>query len=146
MYRNTIQKMIDCPIEEVFAYLTDVGKQPEWTHFLVACTLTGEEPIGLGSVAVQTIKMMGKTQEIELYVVEFEKNRRVRFEKHEPFYITFGFELEAKAHRTQVVYSVEMKPTGLFGLFIPLIAHKENERDMANIKNRVETGFSTNLV
>jgi uncharacterized protein YndB with AHSA1/START domain len=125
-------------IDDVFAYLADPAKIPEWESNTLECRVEG--PVQAGAVARQRIKMMGKVNDVALRIVEHVPGRRVVYAKDDPFPITFGWTLTAEGSRTRVVYDVELQPKGFFKIMAPLMGgaiRKQVEKDMASIAKRI---------
>ena len=74
MTRMEHSVVIDRPPTEVFAYLTDVGKLPEWQSSANEVTVEGE--MGLGARIREVRTLMGRRAESTLEVVEYEPDRR----------------------------------------------------------------------
>lgn len=138
VYRYTAQRVIARPTAEVFGYLADATRQTEWVHGVSRCSWLGDGPAP-GAVAEQTMTFLGKTRTVPMTVVEYQPERRVVFEKQEPMYIRFGFELEEDGGSTLVRYPVEMGLRGVLGLLVRLVGHKEIEGDLTRIAQRLET-------
>lgn len=138
MFRNRIETVIKCPADQVFAYLADVRRQPEWTHMMeqVRFDEPGQQ---VGARAVQTMKIFGRRRDFALTTTVYEPGRRIHFSKTEPFPIRFGFELVPEGERTRVAYVVEMEPRGLFRLMIGLIGKRENTKDLETIRRLLES-------
>ncbi len=62
---------INRPIEEVWAYVTDPTKAPEWSSFVLESTLEGTGPIGVGSrirwIGKFLGRRLGSTSEVTQY-------------------------------------------------------------------------------
>jgi hypothetical protein len=134
---------VSTPCERVFTYLSDVASVVEWEHtgMIVGARLVGADPIGPGREAVQTMSMLGR-REVPLKVVEFEQNRRIRFEKTWPFYVAYGWRLTPIEGGTRIDYDVEMQLTGPIG-FITRVTmgqkgvQKALATDLANIQRHL---------
>jgi carbon monoxide dehydrogenase subunit G len=66
--------VIECPPAEVFAYLTDVAKLPEWQSSASEVTVEGE--MGLGARVHEVRSLLGRRGESTLEVTEFEPDRK----------------------------------------------------------------------
>ena len=62
--------IINRPIEEVFAYLTDAGNNPQWDLGLVEVRQTPERPVGVGTRITEVRKFLGRKMETTSEVVE----------------------------------------------------------------------------
>jgi carbon monoxide dehydrogenase subunit G len=66
--------LIERPPEEVFAYLTDVSKLPEWQSSASEARVEGE--MGLGARVHEVRTLLGRRGESILEVTEFELDRK----------------------------------------------------------------------
>src|SRR5690349_11255482 len=133
MFRYTAERVIPRPPAEVFDYLADVTRQPEWVHGVSSCAWrTGTGP-GEGAVADQTMTFLGRRRDVPMTVTAFEPQQRVGYSKDDPFPIRFSFELAPDAAGTRVRYPVEMQPRGLLRLLLPLIGKRTIEGDLDRI-------------
>ena len=88
------------PVEDVFAYLTDVKNNLDWESGVVESELTSDGPIGVGSKGRRVEKFFG-TGKSTWEVTEYDANKRaaVRFESDRA--VGDGsFELEATENAT----------------------------------------------
>lgn len=63
------------PLDEVFAFTTDISNNIKWQKILVDAGLTKGDAIDVGSTYRYTVKFMGKRIETEAVVTDFQKNR-----------------------------------------------------------------------
>jgi carbon monoxide dehydrogenase subunit G len=139
MFRYTAEREIQAPIEQVFAFLSDVTRQTEWVHGVTECHWEKPGPVSAGAMALQSMTFMGKPRIVPMKLLEYEPGRKITFEKAEPFPIRYGFELEAAGGSTRVRYPVEMDPKGLlFRVVIPLVGKKTIHGDLDRIAGRLE--------
>jgi carbon monoxide dehydrogenase subunit G len=139
MFKYTAEGEVRRPVDEVFAYLSDVTKQTEWVHGVTECRWETKGDVAAGAKAIRSMTFMGKPRKVPMKLVEYEPGKRLVFEKTEPFLIRFGFELEGAEGATRIRYPVEMEPRGLlFRVVIPLMGKKEIEKDLKRITERLE--------
>ncbi len=138
MYTYTAQRVIARPAAAVFAYLADATRQTEWVHGVSQCRWVNGGP-SAGAAAEQTMTFMGKTRTVPVNMTDYQPQHRVVFEKRDPFWCRFAFELEENGEETLVRYPVEMTPTGVFSLIIRLVGRKTIEGDLTRIARRLET-------
>jgi uncharacterized protein YndB with AHSA1/START domain len=140
LFQYTAEREVRRPAGQVFAYLSDVTRQPEWVHGVTECHWTGGgQPIGVGSSAEQSMRFLGKLRVVPVRVIDYQPGRRVAFEKREPFLIRFAFEVDDQGGTTRVRYPVEMEPRGLFRVLIPLIGRRTIEGDLVRIAGKLES-------
>ncbi len=70
-FDNTI--LINRPIAEVFAFLSDLENIPKWNYYVLKVIKLTNDPIGIGSVYHQ----IRKTDEQDLLILEFDQNRKI---------------------------------------------------------------------
>ncbi len=63
------------PLEEVFAFTTDINNNIKWQRILVDTGFTHGEIMDIGTKYRYTVKFMGKRIETEAVVTAFEENR-----------------------------------------------------------------------
>jgi uncharacterized protein YndB with AHSA1/START domain len=67
--RSTIA--IDAPIERVWAVIADIERQPEWMLDLKAVRLLTPPPVGVGTMAEGTVRILGLTVSDPITITEF---------------------------------------------------------------------------
>ena len=136
--------VIERPVEEVFAYITDPANDAAWNGPIVETVQTSEGPMGVGTTMRSTASFLGKRFDTDLEVTEYELNRRecVRTVSG-PIsgagcYIVEPFE---GGSRFTSVWEAEMG--GFFKLAEPLViraGNRQTEADLATLKDILEAG------
>src|SRR5579859_541712 len=72
MVRVEENATINRPIEEVFAYMSDIERQPEWVSTLTSSQKTGSGPTGVGTTYRQGVKFLGRRMEMDCEVSAYE--------------------------------------------------------------------------
>ena len=67
------------PPAEVFAYVSDMARHPEWQEKLLAAVVEGEGPIGVGTRVKQTRRVGGGSRTFTLEVTEHDPPSRLAF-------------------------------------------------------------------
>ncbi len=109
--------VINRPVSEVFAFLTDPANNAKWQDGLVESRLESPGPVGLGSKITDVRKLMGRQLESKLEVTAYEPGKRVSQKTVSgplPFEITMTF--EPTEGGTKVVTMAEGEPGGFFKL------------------------------
>jgi hypothetical protein len=70
-FENTI--LIDRPLDEVFAFLSDFENIPKWNYYVLEVRQLSESPIGIGT----TYHQVRKTDQQDFRIIEFEPNHSV---------------------------------------------------------------------
>jgi uncharacterized membrane protein len=74
--RFDLEVVVDAPVAEVFAYITDVRNLPEWQESAVEAAWRDDAPIEVGSRMRERRSFLGRTAENELEVTAYEPDRR----------------------------------------------------------------------
>jgi uncharacterized protein YndB with AHSA1/START domain len=123
MIREEGNVIIHRPVEEVFAYVSDLTHSAEWQAGLLEVRRLTEGPIGVGTRYAFVRQFIGRKMESTNEFVAYEPNRTVRFRIPSgpmPGQGTYLF--EATPDGTRVTSRVELEPRGLSRLAEPLIA------------------------
>lgn len=127
---------IDRPIDEVFAYVMDPAKTPEWSSISLEATLEGAGPIGVGSRIKGVGKILGRRQESTSEVTVFEPPFRVAMRAVSgPGRFELERRLESIGKGTRYHSTLVADPGGLFKLADPIVS--------ALMKRTVETDLHT---
>jgi len=70
---------IDRPPDEVFAYVSDLARHPEWQPQLLAATVETDGPTGVGTRVKQTRRVGRGTRTFTLEVTEHDPSLRLAF-------------------------------------------------------------------
>lgn len=133
---------IDRPVDEVFALLADMSRNPEWQQGMVSCTWTSEPPIAVGSTYDQVASFMGKEILTSFAVTEYEAPHRIRIESVVstfPLDITRTVEPRGDGARVQGV--IRGEPGGVMKLLAPLMklqAQRSIRADYQRLKALLE--------
>ena len=68
---NTIR--INRPVDEVFAFLSDLENIPKWNYYVLEVRKLSNGPVGIGTVYHQ----VRKTDEQDLRITELDRNRKI---------------------------------------------------------------------
>ena len=140
MVKFEVAVEINRPIDEVFAYMTDLTKMPEWNS-LVEEVRSSETPVRRGTTISTRARFLGRKIESTLEVVEHVPNKTFaqRTDKPFPFTITNVFEAAGKATRVKAVF--EGEPGGFFKVGEPIlarIAKKQFQVQLDTVKELLE--------
>ena len=136
------QTQINAAPEEVFAYLSDLEKHPEWSHCM-EIEKTSEGPVGVGSSYRSRGKNFGITANETVEVTEHQPNERFGWRTTGAMGMKFGwsFELSPQEGGTLLIERFE-PPSGLMGSFISLTAgsstRKAMQEGLGRIKEKLE--------
>jgi uncharacterized protein YndB with AHSA1/START domain len=125
--------VISRPIEEVFAYVSDLRHSAEWQAGLSEVRKVTYGPLGVGTRFVAVRKLMGRKLQLSSQFVAYEPNRMVvfRFSGSVPGEGSYVF--ESTVEGTSLTSRVEMQPRGFARLAEPLIAASLRRQMEANL-------------
>ena len=134
--------VINRPIEEVFAFVSDFEMSPQWMSELVEAKQTSEGPVGVGTTYMAVATPLGRRAESTQEVVEYEPNSKYAIKS------TSGsveskdeYTFESVAGGTKVIRVAEAEMGGFFRLAEPLavrMMRRQFETNFANLKDLLE--------
>jgi uncharacterized protein YndB with AHSA1/START domain len=133
---------INRPVEEVFAYVSDLPSGPKWQPGLVEVRRITEGPDGVGTQFSGVRKFMGRRMESVIEFTTYEPNKKLVFKSisgNSPLEQSFLFEHTTEG--TRITSRLEMQTSGLMGLAKPLIASslkRDVDSNYAILKNLLE--------
>lgn len=139
-YSVTIQR----PIEEVFAFVSNVGNWSQWVSGTSEARQTSPGPIQVGTTFTQVSNFLGRRFEINATVTEYEPNRRFALAsdgKPVPFGNQIIFEAVREGTRMTDVLSSTGDVSGLFKLAAPVMEgmlRNQFEKDHEHLKELLE--------
>jgi uncharacterized membrane protein len=133
--------LINRPVEEVFAVLSNVENNPKWSSAFLEVNKTSEGPVGVGTTWRGVGKFLGKRIEVEIEQTEYEPNQKSTQKSTLPFPVNQQMSFERVDGGTRVNLLFEADPGGFFKLAEPLLASmaKRNiEGELANLKDLMD--------
>jgi uncharacterized membrane protein len=134
--------VINRPLNEVFALLSDLEKNLKWRASQEEVTKMSEGPIGVGTTYRTVNHVLSQRMEGESEVTEYELNRKITFiskSGYFPFEVQRSF--EAVEGGTRVTFTMKAEPASVIKLAEPLVATMAKRRagaDIANLKDLME--------
>jgi uncharacterized protein YndB with AHSA1/START domain len=113
--------VIDRPIEEVFAYVTDQTNTPRWQAGLMEVKRTTTGAIGIGTKHTLVRKFMGRRMEADNEYVAYEPHSLVTFRTTSGPALVASYHFDAVPGGTRLTSRVELQGAGLFGLLEPVV-------------------------
>jgi len=146
MSNLVLSREVYCPIEEVWAYHTDLTRAPEyWPNLAQARRLdAGQGPPEVGTTYEWTYNMFGRTFSGTISVTAVEPNERFAFEATGGIQATFRHEYRATAKtRTRITVFVEYEVPSVLGkvanaLFIERRNAADADHAMDQLKDILE--------
>jgi len=136
--------VIERPPNEVFAYLSDSSKLPEWQASLIEARQETPEAMSAGTKVREVRKFLGKRMESVLEVTAYEPGRELSFKVVSgplPFHVRQLLERVEVGTRIDVV--MEGEPGGFFKLAEPFVVRaveRELANNLATLKDVLEAG------
>jgi uncharacterized protein YndB with AHSA1/START domain len=131
---------IACPAADVFAYLTNVEKLPEWQRSAVKSRSDG--PLAEGSRITERRRLFGHEAETELEVTAYEPPERLTLRALDgPVRFTVDHRLDEEDGATRLHLVCEAKPGGMLRFAGPVVerrAREEFRRDFERLKEILE--------
>jgi uncharacterized protein YndB with AHSA1/START domain len=137
-----VSVVIERPMEEVFAALTDVARHTEWARGPAEINHVSDNPARLGTTWEQVTKLLGKKFATTMRVNVYEENGKFGFETDKPFNSQFLFTVVPVSGGTEVRMAVSGEPANFFGkVTIPLLiksVERQMESDLLALKALLE--------
>ncbi|MGB9299634.1 MAG: SRPBCC family protein [Anaerolineae bacterium] len=134
--------VINRPVEEVFAYLTDVTNWSRWNEAVGNVVQTPPGPIGLGTTLRGASEVMGRIMEWRGEILEYEFNKKVvQKMRVGPAEIQASWIFEPVEGGTRLTMRSEGETSGPFKVAGPLIdrmVEKQIEENLARLKAVLE--------
>jgi len=142
MARIEINLVINRPIEEVFAFVSNSENLPRWRSTSLEVKKTSEGPLNVGSTFKGRFTFLGRQFDGNVVVTAHEPNRVFVSKMAEgPFPLETGYTLESVENGTHITFVVNGEPGGFFKFAEPLVvsmAKRAYETDLQNLKEMME--------
>jgi uncharacterized protein YndB with AHSA1/START domain len=134
--------VINHPIEDVFAFVSNIEKLSQWAGPVLEAKQTSEGPVGVGTTSTRVVQFLGQRLETTHEVTEYEPNRKISFKSSSgPIPIEERFTFESVEDGTKGTFSGEVEAGGFFKLAEPIVARmlkRQMESDVNNLKELLE--------
>jgi uncharacterized membrane protein len=141
--RFDLEVVIERPVDEVFAYVTDVRNLPKWQESAIAADWEGDAPVAKGSRLHERRSFLGRTAENELEVTAYEPARRFDLKSLRGpvrFQVAHTFEPTNGGTRLHVVVEGETGGAMRFaGAMVKRQAERQFRGDLERLKERLES-------
>jgi uncharacterized protein YndB with AHSA1/START domain len=115
--RNEETITIDRPIYQVFSYLSDVERHPQWVSSVLATTKTSDGPMGLGATFTEAGKTLGRQLEVSWEITAYEPPHTIQQRmRMDPTQVLLTVTLEAITGGTKVTIVEEGEMRGIVTL------------------------------
>jgi len=109
--------VINRPVAEVFAFVTDPANETKWQDGVVSVKVTSAGALGVGSEVAETRKFMGRDMVSKIKVSTYEANKKYIFKVADgpvPFEMSQSY--ESTGNGTKISVAIEGEPGGFFKL------------------------------
>ena len=134
--------LIDCPLEEVFAFVSKYKNDTKWRKGVVEMLQFPDYSTFVGTTTIETIKFLGQKQVISAEVCEYVKNKKVSFRTTDGlFQVTGSRDVSRENNKTKFTYALSADLKGIYKLFAGPIAHsfeKRISKDLVKLKQILE--------
>ncbi len=138
-YEKTVD--IHCPVDQVFALITDAKRLRTWQTSLVENEILTEGALHAGSRFREKRRMGSRDTEIEGEITDFVPNERFATRTLTAPNVTVSYTFEPVNGGTRVTYRFMMAAKGFMRLLEPFFLgsiKKDTEADFANLRQILE--------
>jgi uncharacterized protein YndB with AHSA1/START domain len=109
-FENTV--MIAKPMEDVFAFLSDLENVPQWNYAIIETRKVSEGPVGVGTIYQQVRSVPSRSEE-RLEVTAYNPPRHLEIRGQlGPFLSRLSYALDAFPEGTRLTNAVELELRG----------------------------------
>jgi uncharacterized protein YndB with AHSA1/START domain len=135
--------LINQPIDKVFEFVTTPENDAKWYIGVESRDHTPDEPSGVGSTSMSTIRFLGVPMTVEWEVIGYDPPTRIDVKTVKgPVSVESGYIFEAEGDdRTKVTVHGEADLRGVFDLAEPIVermAQRQWEASFENLKDVLE--------
>jgi quercetin dioxygenase-like cupin family protein/carbon monoxide dehydrogenase subunit G len=126
---------IECPLEEVFAFVADPRNDTRWIPAVEEVYKTSEAPLGAGTTFEGVFRLLGRRFVASFEITEYEPNRKVVLKPPTsgPVHLTGTRSVDAVPGGTRLTIAVEGQTGGFFRVAEPIFAHLARWRLKASL-------------
>jgi uncharacterized protein YndB with AHSA1/START domain len=137
MVKFEISTHINRPVAEVFKYMSDPTKLPEWNSLVEEAT-PSETPVKAGTKIQSRARFLGRKIDSPSVVTEYEPNKRFTQKSEKPFPLSISNTFESEGGGTKVVGVFEGEPGGFFKVGEPILARIAKKQFQAQLETAKE--------
>ncbi len=138
-YEKTVS--INCPIDQVFALITDAKNLRSWQASLVENQILTDGPLHAGTRFHEKRRMGSRVTDIEGEITDFVPNERFATRTLTGPQVTVSYTLEPVNGGTRVTYRFALHATGMMRFLEPFFLgsiRRDTEADFSNLKRILE--------
>jgi uncharacterized protein YndB with AHSA1/START domain len=136
MVRIEESVVINRPVEDVFAFMSNPENDPQWQSETTETEITSQGPIGVGTTYLDVTHFLGRRIESIYEFTEYEINKKLSLKTTSgPIPIEATITYESVENGTKVNFSARGEAGGFFKLAEPLVARMAQRSWTANYAN-----------
>ena len=136
--------LIDKPVKDVFAFITNPANMSKWNAAIVSMEQITPGAVGLGTKFKNVGEMMGRRIEGEMEVIAFEPDSKYGFQMNAgPMQINMTITFKTVGTGTKLSLNAQGNPAGVFKLAEPVMQGRVKsmmEENLARLKSVLEKG------
>ena len=144
MINLDIGTLIDKPVKDVFAFITNPANMSKWNSAVVSMEQITPGAVGLGTKFKNVGEMMGRRIEGEMQVIAFEPDSKYGFQMNAgPVQVNVTLNFKTVGTGTKLSLNAQGNPGGLFKLAEPVMQGRVKsmmEENLARLKSVMEKG------
>ena len=143
MFKLEVSEVINRPVEDVFAFVSNPKNDSLWQSDTVETEITSEGPIGVGTTYRDISGFLGRRIETIFEITEYEENAKIGQKATTgPIPVDATITFESAEDGTKVNFTATGEAGGFFKLAEPLvnrIAQRSWTANYANLKDLLES-------
>lgn len=144
MINLDLSAMIDRPVKDVFAFITNPSTMPKWNSAVVSVEQITPGAVGIGTKFKNVGELLGRRLEGEAQVTAFEPDSKYGIQMNAgPMQVNVVFSFKAVGTGTKLSLNAQGNPAGLFKLAEPVMQARVKammEENLARLKSVLEKG------
>ena len=143
MISTQVTIVINRPLEEVFAYLSDLENNMNWRAGMIEAKKTSAGPIGVGTTYRLVNSVFGRRIESEAEVIEYVPNQRIATRNKSGPPVETTRSVEPVVEGTRATFAVKADLSGVMKVAEPLLATMAKRRVeglAADLKDLMDAG------
>jgi uncharacterized membrane protein len=142
MRQIEVRVWIDRPVDEVYGYVVDFARWPEWRNDVDGGELLTEGPVRVGTQARGIARIFGRPFTIDVEVTALEPGMRFGYRPIRGALKTNNlYTFESRDGGTQVILTDDIGLNGVFKVFLPVMpafVRSGYRKDLAGLKAVLE--------
>jgi carbon monoxide dehydrogenase subunit G len=145
MINLDLSTLIDKPVKEVFAFVTNPNNMSKWNSAVVSLEQITPGAVGMGTKFKNVGEMMGRRIEGEMQVVAFEPDSKYGFQMNAgPMQVNVTLSFKTVGTGTKLSLNAQGNPAGVFKLAEGVMQGRVKammEENLARLKSVLEKGL-----